>query len=297
MTCQLLNSFAKNTSFPIDPPAITNFVLTLQANYHPRNTYHNFWHAFNTMQVIAMWARSVDCRSIFEPDSAFALLCAALSHDIDHPGVSNRYLTVRKSLIALVYNDISVLENHHAALLCLILQDPDCNVMKALGDEAYQAHRKRMVNAILATDMAKHFDVVRRLQETQGDAEVPREERQARLDVPFLEMCLMHTADISNPMLPFELYRGWAQRVVMEFHYQNILEEEVGITVSMPMISNTDELNVAVCQIGFVGYICQPLMESLAYFFPKSIAPRVRVMLENKAKFEKIKEELSQEEK
>merc|ERR1719265_2048839 len=106
------------------------------------------------MQVIAMWARAVDCRGVFEPDSTFALLCAALSHDIDHPGVSNRYLTVRKSLLALVYNDISVLENHHAALLCLILQDPHCSVLGGLSEEAYQIQRKRMVSAILATDMA-----------------------------------------------------------------------------------------------------------------------------------------------
>jgi len=44
-----------------------------------------------------------------------AILVAAAIHDVNHPGVNNQFLiTVRHSL-ATLYNDISVLENHHLA--------------------------------------------------------------------------------------------------------------------------------------------------------------------------------------
>lgn len=41
---------------------------------------------------------------------------ASSIHDTDHPGFSNIFLTNTKNKMALRYNDISVLENHHVAL-------------------------------------------------------------------------------------------------------------------------------------------------------------------------------------
>lgn len=40
---------------------------------------------------------------------------AALSHDVDHPGLNNGFLVNTLDEMALLYNDQSVLENHHVA--------------------------------------------------------------------------------------------------------------------------------------------------------------------------------------
>ena len=45
----------------------------------------------------------------------FAALFAAAVHDLGHPGVSSAYLVQSRSPLALMYNDRSVLENHHLA--------------------------------------------------------------------------------------------------------------------------------------------------------------------------------------
>jgi hypothetical protein len=42
-------------------------------------------------------------------------IVAAISHDVDHPGFNNNFLVNTKDEIALLYNDQSVLENHHVA--------------------------------------------------------------------------------------------------------------------------------------------------------------------------------------
>ena len=46
----------------------------------------------------------------------FAALVAAAVHDVDHPGRSNQFLIETSDELALLYNDNSVLENHHLAV-------------------------------------------------------------------------------------------------------------------------------------------------------------------------------------
>lgn len=49
-----------------------------------------------------------------EMDEATALIAAA-THDIDHPGRSSAFLCNSGNPLSLLYNDICVLESHHAA--------------------------------------------------------------------------------------------------------------------------------------------------------------------------------------
>ncbi len=39
------------------------------------------------------------------------MLIASVCHDLDHPGVNNKFLVATNSELALLYNDRSVLEN------------------------------------------------------------------------------------------------------------------------------------------------------------------------------------------
>ena len=47
----------------------------------------------------------------------YALLIASLCHDMGHPGKTNNFLIATRDRLALRYNDVSVLENHHCASL------------------------------------------------------------------------------------------------------------------------------------------------------------------------------------
>ena len=46
-----------------------------------------------------------------------AALIAAFGHDTGHPGVNNRYLHNSHDELTLIYNDKSVLENMHSAII------------------------------------------------------------------------------------------------------------------------------------------------------------------------------------
>ena len=49
---------------------------------------------------------------------------AASCHDLDHPGFNNIYMIEKRDIIAVRYNDLSVLENHHVASSFAILSEP-----------------------------------------------------------------------------------------------------------------------------------------------------------------------------
>ncbi|CEM01814.1 unnamed protein product [Vitrella brassicaformis CCMP3155] len=314
----LLTSFSEEGGLKTSRSTISSFVATMVHNYHHSNYYHNFWHGVSVAQVMAMFLTASDLRPIYNGVDKFALAIASLGHDTDHPGVSNRYLTSACSFVARLYNDASVLENHHSALLFEVLAREESDVFNALRDNSHAPlHsrvgsgdkggstvmvtwpmlRKRIVNAILATDMAKHFDIVKDLKEIKA-AEMRGEEGRPTItgvsDVYQLyEMSLMHAADISNPTLPFYLYREWAVRIVAEFHAQNLLEAGEHLPVSMPMVKGITELDVANSQVGFIDFICLPLFSALTAIFPVGLTPRLALMEENRDRWKQIRDNLA----
>lgn len=57
--------------------------------------------------------------------------------------------------LALRYNDISPLENHHCSIAFRLFEDPNCNIFRNLPPESYKRIREGMIRCILATDMGK----------------------------------------------------------------------------------------------------------------------------------------------
>ena len=49
------------------------------------------------------------------------LLVSTLVHDVDHNGLNNNFHINSQSPLALLYNDISVLENHHCSYATKLL--------------------------------------------------------------------------------------------------------------------------------------------------------------------------------
>lgn len=70
-----------------------------------------------------------------------------------------------------------------------------------------------MIETVLSTDMAVHFDLLSRFT-SQVDAKPDLSEW---TDRTLLYQMLVHLADIANPSRPFHLARGWAERVIEEF--------------------------------------------------------------------------------
>ena len=89
--------------------------------------YHTVAHACDTLASMECLMRMEDLHSqLTLLDHSMALIAAAV-HDVAHPGNNNLFEVKTMSKLALRYNDVSVLENMHAATAFETLAKSGCN--------------------------------------------------------------------------------------------------------------------------------------------------------------------------
>ncbi|PFH38524.1 3'5'-cyclic nucleotide phosphodiesterase domain-containing protein [Besnoitia besnoiti] len=281
VTRDLLHHFALSAQLEVPGEILMGFAVALYKNYEP-NPYHNFFHALNVAQILCLLMSLPDVAAQFQPIDFFVLSVAALGHDLGHPGVNNVFINRNNCLPARLYQNLSVLENYHAALLFQVLRHPRFNVFCSIPPQTFSTYRKRIISAILWTDMAKHFGMVAKLQEKIAGEMVQAEGIIVTLQKPYLEGLLLHASDISNPMLAFEFSYAWALRACDEFIQQNKLEQQLGQPPHMPTFADFNLYNVAKCQVNFIDCICSPLFGSLAQMFPAQLGDRAAELKQNR---------------
>ena len=91
----------------------------------------------------------------------FLVIISGAAHDMDHPGTNNLYEIKCRSKLAILYNDIAVLENHHAASFFFMLENTkhDCNIFQDMPEVERSSCRKLILENILCTDMSKHGQI------------------------------------------------------------------------------------------------------------------------------------------
>ncbi|OQR74617.1 cGMP-inhibited 3' [Tropilaelaps mercedesae] len=90
-----------------------------------------------------------------------ALYLAAAMHDFDHPGRTNAFLVTTHAPQAILYNDRSVLENHHAAAAwSLLLSRPEFDFLRNLDKAEFKRLRYLIIECVLATDLKRHFEIL-----------------------------------------------------------------------------------------------------------------------------------------
>ena len=97
------------------------------------------------------------------------LLTSCICHDLDHPGYNNIYQINARTELALRYNDISPLENHHCSVAFRVLESKDCNIFHSLPPETFRLVREGIIRCILATDMARHNEILTQFKEITPD--------------------------------------------------------------------------------------------------------------------------------
>ncbi|KAJ3074778.1 High affinity cAMP-specific and IBMX-insensitive 3',5'-cyclic phosphodiesterase 9A, partial [Rhizoclosmatium hyalinum] len=145
--------------FKIDVVTLKKFLIAVKDSYN-NNPFHNFKHCFCVSQMMFGIINTTKVVEKLKPIDKLILLLSTIGHDLDHPGFSNTYQINAATDLAIIYNDISPLENHHAAVLFTILSNPETNLLVNVPDPVYRDARKNIIRCILATDMAKHGEIM-----------------------------------------------------------------------------------------------------------------------------------------
>jgi hypothetical protein len=159
---------------PLTPTVVQElqaYVGKIVSRYYPTShvPYHNAEHAFHVtismnklldMMLSRRFGEGVIAPSFglrHQPLALFAMVFAALVHDVEHTGVANRVLATEESRLAIQYNDQSVAENRSLYVAFDELLRPCYRHLRdVLCPEAADHHvwRKHVINLVLHTDIA-----------------------------------------------------------------------------------------------------------------------------------------------
>lgn len=247
------------TDLKIAESIAEQFFRKVEKSYNS-NPYHNACHGADVCHTLMYFICTSNLLKSLTSLDLSACIIASLGHDINHPGLNNRFLVANKEKLAMRYNDHTVLENMHAALLYKIMQDPELNLLSGLKFEDWADLRKLIIDLILHTDMSKHF-------ETLGQF---RSRTQAKLTIDspadkslVLSMGLK-CADVGHTAKPNDLHIKWSELVCEEFFNQGDMEKQRGQQVSMYCDRVTTD--IAKSQAGFLKNITIPLFEAWTGF-------------------------------
>ncbi|XP_054588015.1 cGMP-inhibited 3',5'-cyclic phosphodiesterase 3B isoform X2 [Nothobranchius furzeri] len=190
-----------------------------------------------------------------------ALYVAAAMHDYDHPGRTNAFLIATNAPQAVLYNDRSVLENHHAASAwSLYLSQPEYNFLSNLDHVEFKRFRFLVIEAILATDLKKHFDFLAEFNAKVNDVNSPGIDWTNENDRLLVCQVCIKLADINGPAKVRDLHLKWTEGIVNEFYEQGDEEARLGLPISPFMDRSSPHL--AKLQESFITHIVGPLCNS-----------------------------------
>ncbi|XP_053696284.1 high affinity cGMP-specific 3',5'-cyclic phosphodiesterase 9A isoform X2 [Sabethes cyaneus] len=238
--------------------------------------FHNYRHCFCVAQMMYAITWHTNLVQRLGELEVLILLVSCICHDLDHPGYNNIYQINARTELALRYNDISPLENHHCSIAFRLLEHPDCNIFRNMNKDLYKDVREGIIRCILATDMARHNEILTQFQEA-----TPNFDYNNKVHTNLLCMVLIKVADISNEARPMDVAEPWLDRLLQEFFAQSAAEKSEGLPVTPFM--DPDKVSKPGSQVRFIGLVLLPLFEALGELLPELtdlIITPVRVALD-----------------
>ncbi|XP_035272130.1 high affinity cAMP-specific 3',5'-cyclic phosphodiesterase 7A isoform X3 [Anguilla anguilla] len=259
LTFHLFNLYGLTELFQLDMIKLRRFLVMVQEDYHRQNPYHNAVHAADVTQAMHCYLREPKLsKSLTSCDILLGILAAA-THDLDHPGVNQPFLIKTNHYLAALYQNTSVLENHHWRSAVGLLRES--GLFSHLPSEDRLDMERQLGSLILATDISRQNEYLSKFREHLDREDLCLANAGHRHFV--LQMALK-CADICNPCRPWELSKQWSEKVTEEFFHQGDIEKKHKLEVSP--LCDSQMNSVGKIQIGFMTYVVEPLFAEWARF-------------------------------
>ena len=271
----------------VDGDQLAAWLGAVEEHYHT-NPYHNATHVADVTQTTHYILTTGGLSTWLTPLQQYALLLAAVAHDVGHPGVNNGYLVNTAHPLAVTYNDSSPLENMHAALAFALAAVPGHNPLAGLSAEDAKAVRADMIHCILGTDNATHFGNLASLKEALAASESDEEGHLIGAQPRLVMQQVLHAADVSNPAKPWGVYMGFTERLVYEYYALGDLESAADLPVT-PMLNRHKPIPMPQFQLGFLNAIVLPLFSAVAAVPGLTMQEPLQQLKDNIAEWERRK--------
>ncbi|KAL4656683.1 calcium/calmodulin-dependent 3',5'-cyclic nucleotide phosphodiesterase 1A isoform X3 [Arapaima gigas] len=262
----LLTRYDLIARFRIPISALVSFVEALEVGYSKhKNPYHNLTHAADVTQTAHYLMLHTGIMHWLTELEILAMVFAAAIHDFEHTGTTNNFHIQTRSEVAILYNDRSVLENHHVSAAYRLMQDDEMNILVNLSKDDWRELRTLVIEMVMSTDMSCHFQQIKTMRNALQQPE--------GIDKAKALSLMLHAADISHPAKSWELHYRWTQALMEEFFRQGDKEAELGLPFS-PLCDRKATM-IAQSQIGFIDFIVEPTFSVLTDSTEKIISPLI----------------------
>lgn len=267
--CNIALNLFKNlfdlSDLKINLESLKEFIHQVSLYYH-NNPYHNFRHAVAVLQFTYLLIIKTEAKKFMNKYELFGLMIASFVHDIDHPGHTNFFEINLKSHLALKYNDKSVLENHHCSVAFFILHSKNVQLLRNLDEKDFTIVREMVIECVLTTDMKFHGDLVKNLE----NKFISGWDWESKSDRQLFAKVIIHTADISNQVRPFEVSYEGSLALRREFEQQIDKEEKLNLP-SLEYMKLNDDKSFYSSEHLFSQNTVKPIWNVMVEMFPNLI--------------------------
>ncbi|CAH1757870.1 6139_t:CDS:2 [Entrophospora sp. SA101] len=255
-----------------------DFIIDVEKGYHDTE-YHSFYHAVDVVAVLYYMLTDLGAAKYLTPLDSICLMIAGLCHDIGHPGLNNVYQVNAKTPLAIKYNNQSVLENYSCALTMELLtkhklfrnlhscniefleteleleMDDDNDDNNSIDSCCYSSN-----SSIASSPESSPISTIHSSSPSSSSSSfliLDQEQREIFLKV------LLHAADLSNTVRPWDISKHWSDCVVEEFFKQGDLEKQKHLPVSPNM--DREQAQQPQISLGFGDFVVKPYFEAFAF--------------------------------
>ncbi|CAJ1078888.1 calcium/calmodulin-dependent 3'%2C5'-cyclic nucleotide phosphodiesterase 1A [Xyrichtys novacula] len=262
----LLTRYDLINRFRIPVQALVQFVEALENGYSKhKNPYHNLIHAADVTQTAHFLMLHTGLMHWLSELEILAMVFAAAIHDFEHTGTTNNFHIHTRSEVAILYNDRSVLENHHVSAAYRLMAEEDMNILINLNKDDWRELRALVIEMVMSTDMSCHFQQIKTMRNALTQTH--------SIDKVKVLSLMLHAADISHPAKAWPLHYRWTHSLMEEFFRQGDKEVELGLPFS-PLCDRKATM-IAQSQIGFIDFIVEPTFSGLIDTTDKVIGPLI----------------------
>uniref|UniRef100_A0A5F9DQC0 Phosphodiesterase n=1 Tax=Oryctolagus cuniculus TaxID=9986 RepID=A0A5F9DQC0_RABIT len=266
MIYELFTRYDLINRFKIPVSCLIAFAEALEVGYSKyKNPYHNLVHAADVTQTVHYIMLHTGIMHWLNELEILAMVFAAAIHDYEHTGTTNNFHIQTRSDVAILYNDRSVLENHHVSAAYRLMQEEEMNILINLSKDDWRDLRNLVIEMVLSTDMSGHFQQIKNIRSSLQQPE--------GIDRAKTMSLILHAADISHPAKSWKLHYRWTTALMEEFFLQGDKEAELGLPFS-PLCDRKSTM-VAQSQIGFIDFIVEPTFSLLTDSTEKIVIPLI----------------------
>ncbi|KAG8130375.1 hypothetical protein E2320_017024 [Naja naja] len=293
--------------FQIPQEVLVRFVFSVSKGYR-KITYHNWRHGFNVAQTMFTLLMTGKLKQYYTDLEAFAMVTAALCHDIDHRGTNNLYQMKSQNPLAKLHGS-SILERHHLEFGKFLLSEESLNIYQNLNRRQYEHVNHLMDIAIIATDLALYFKKRTMFQKIVEQSKTYNDQKKwveyLSLETTKKEiiMAMMMTAcDLSAIAKPWEIQSKDKTTRVVKCECQHCKSFFPHVQVALlvaaefweqgdleisPMMDRRKAAELPKLQVGFIDFVCTFVYKEFSQFHPE-ILPMYERLLNNRKEWKAL---------